>query len=60
MSVNIKPNTYEIFMDYQDEDRVVPLMIAVFGENEKEMATQFLATLKPRAPFPVRLIVKGI
>ena len=58
--VNIKPQTYEIFMDYQEEDRLIPLMIAVFGENEKELANKFLAELQPRAPFPVRLIVKGI
>lgn len=60
MAINIKPQTFEIFMDYTEEDRVIPLVIAVFGENERTLAEQFLEQLKPRAPYGVRLIVKGI
>jgi len=57
---SMKPNTYEIFVDYAEGAEIKPIKIAYFKENEKDQAEQFMNLLKPRALYSVRLIVKGI
>lgn len=60
MAINIKPRTFEIYVDIMENNVKKPIMIAYFGEKEETLARDTAETLRTRAMYPVRLIVKGI